>query len=383
MNDNVILFVDDQQGILRAFERRFRKLFSVRTAESAAEALEILQAEGPFSVIVSDMHMPGMDGIELLSRVKKLYPDMVRIMLTGDSHLKTAIDAVNSGQIFRFLTKPCEPKGLKNALEQAVNQYDLQTAEKELLNKTLKGSVKVLCELLSLANPTAFSRGYRIRDVVVEVAQDLHLERQWQYEIAALMSHIGCITIPDDILKKMYSGVSLTPKELSMKNNHPSVGAKLISKIPRLDHVAVMVKNQIRTFEDLESWAGKELTVEERMGAQLLKAAIDHDILLVKGLGHLGAIKEMQKQKGVYNSDILSILLEKKIHEEPLKIISLNFEDILPGMIADEDILAGNGALIIPRGQEITWSVIQELTNYINHIGIKDPIRVRCRETLE
>jgi len=381
MNKNEILFVDDQQGVLLAFERQFRKVFSVRTAENALRALEILDAEGPYSVIVSDMRMPGMDGVQLLSRVKEQYPEMVRIMLTGDSDIQTAIEAVNSGQIFRFLTKPCSPQALTRALEQAINQYHLVTAEKELLNQTLKGSVKVLCELLSLANPTAFSRGYRVKDMVVEVAQKLSLDRLWQYEIAALMSQIGCVTIPDDILKKAQSGSELTKKEKAMYTNHPRIGAKLIAKIPRLGHVARMVENQLLSYEEFLDGSGRALAKEEQTGAQILRAALDHDYFLVQGVAHMDALKEMNRRKGVYNPSVLTIIADVHVKNERVKIVTLNFEDVLPGMIADEDILARNGALLIPRGQEITWSVIQELNNYLEHIGIKDPIRVRTCET--
>jgi CheY-like chemotaxis protein len=381
MKKNEILFVDDQLDIVKAFERQFRKIFSVRTAQSAVQALEILDSDGPFSVIVTDMRMPGMDGVQLLARVKELYPDMVRIMLTGDSDLKTAIEAVNSGQIFRFLSKPCSPKALTETLEQALTQYNLITAEKELLNQTLKGSVNVLCELLSLANPTAFSRGYRVKDTVVEVARKLGLERLWQYEIAALMSQIGCMTIPDDILKKIQSGSDLTAKEAKMYMNHPKIGAKLITKIPRLGHVAKMIEYQLLSYEQFVYEKNRLLTDEEQIGAQILKAAIDHDFRLIQGESHKVAIQKMSREQGTYNLEILEIISEIQIKHERVKILTLNFEDVLPGMIADEDILARNGALVIPRGQEITWSVIQELTNYLEHIGIKDPIRVRTYES--
>ena len=144
MTDYDILFVDDELRILQAFERQLRKRFSIRTAESAQEALKILEVDGPCAVIVSDMWMPGMDGIELLARVKNLYPDTVRIMLTGNADQETAIEAVNCGQIFRFLTKPIPPEALTNSLDLAIREYRLITAEKELLSQTLKGSVNVL-----------------------------------------------------------------------------------------------------------------------------------------------------------------------------------------------------------------------------------------------
>jgi response regulator RpfG family c-di-GMP phosphodiesterase len=383
MSNYDVLFVDDEPNALQAFERQLKKRFSIRTAGSALEALALLQEEGPCAVIVSDMRMPGMDGIQLLSRVKDLYPDTVRIMLTGNTDQETAIEAVNSGQIFRFLTKPTTPSTLTTSLDQAIRQYRLITAEKELLNQTLKGSVKVLCELLSIANSTAFSGGYRIKEIVVKVAGKLGLDRIWQYEVAALMSQIGCITIPDDILQKIQAGARLTKKEEAMFRNHPRIGAKLIGKIPRLEHVAAMIGNQMLSWDEYDEEPGVLLTEEEKIGAQILRATIDHDFLLVQGDGHLEALQKMEKRRGAYNPEILKILAENEVSTERVRILTLNFEDIVPGMVADEDILAKNGTVIIPRGQEITWSVIQGLTNFLEHIGIRDPIRVRLSEATD
>jgi response regulator RpfG family c-di-GMP phosphodiesterase len=383
MSNYDILFVDDEPNTLMAFERQLRKHFSIRTAGSALEALTILEQEDPPAVIVSDMRMPGIDGIQLLTKVKSLYPDTVRIMLTGNADRDMAIEAINSGQIFRFLTKPTTPKTLTTALDLAIRQYRLITAEKELLNQTLKGSIKVLCELLSLANSTAYSSGYRIKETVVLLAKKLNLEKIWQYEVAALMSQIGCVTIPDDILRKIRAGNDLAEKERHIYHNHPKIGAQLIGKIPRLEHVAAMISHQMLSWDDYQTELGMYLSLEEQTGAQILKVAIDYDLLLLQGAGHLEAIQELEKRRGVYNMKLVKILADSQVSTERITILNLNFEDIVPGMIADEDILAKNGALIIPRGQEITWPVIQELTNYIDHIGIKDPIRVRTNEIVE
>lgn len=375
-----ILFVDDEPNVLDAFERQLRKQFSIRLAAGAAAALRILETDGPGAVIVSDMRMPEMDGIQLLARVKSLYPDMVRLMLTGNADQKTAIEAVNTGEIFRFLTKPSTPQMLTASLDAAINQHRLITAEKELLNLTLKGSVTVLCELLSLAHSNAFSCGYRIKKTVLDVAQKLRLDRLWQYEIAALMSQIGCISIPDDILRKIQAGCDLSEKEAEMYRHHPGIGAKLIGKIPRLEHVAAMIRNQMLPWSAFGSDPCIQGTEEEKTGAQILKAAIDHDFLLIQGVSHPDAMQRMEMRRGVYNPEVLKIMAENHDSAERVRIVSLDFEDVVPGMIADEDIIAKNGAILIPRGQEISWAVIQSLNNFLEHIGIRNPVRVRIQE---
>ncbi|MFN2354083.1 MAG: response regulator, partial [Desulfopila sp.] len=201
-----ILFVDDEPHVLDSMRRQLRKRFQVITAPSGTEALEKIKHEGPIAVVVSDMRMPEMDGIELLSLIKELSPDTVRLMLTGNADQETAMEAVNKGQIFRFLTKPCPVSMLAPSLALALRQHRLITAEKELLDKTLKGSIKVLSDLLSFSKPAAFSAGVRIRSLVLEIAQKIDYKNSWQLEIAALMSQIGCITLPGEIMDTMDDG---------------------------------------------------------------------------------------------------------------------------------------------------------------------------------
>ena len=372
MNEKILL-VDDEPNVLQSMQRQLRKRFKVEVAESGDEALEILKSNGPFTVIVSDMRMPGMDGVQLLSRVKSSYPDTVRIMLTGNADQETASEAVNAGQIFRFLTKPCSTAMLATSLALAVRQHNLLTAEKELLNKTVKGSIEVMAELLSLSNATAFSSGYRIKPMVKQIAEELNLPGLWQYEVAALMSQIGCITLPGDILHKLHAGIILSEEEQKMYEGHPEVGSKFISKIPRMEKVATMIKNQLHSTGSSEE---KDFEREVSLGAAILGAAIAYDLFRQQDLEHLQAIRQMRKNEDKYNPDILNLLERYKPKHVCAAIKNLSFKEIIPGMIAVEDVFAKNGAMLIPKGQEITWSVIQSLTNFNKQVGIVEPIRV-------
>jgi len=376
-----ILLVDDEPNVLQSMKRQLRKRFTVMTAQSGDKALEILKDHGPFAVIISDMRMPGMDGVQLLSRVKDSFPDTVRIMLTGNADQETATKAVNEGQIFRFLTKPCSTAVMVKSLVFAMRQYNLISAEKELLNKTLKSSITVMAELLSLANATAFSSGYRIRPLVKHLATELQLPHLWQYEVAALMSQIGCISLPTDILHRLHAGITLSEEEQQMYKNHPQVASGLIQKIPRLEKVAAMIEHQLCPFDcrDGESFVDEEI----RLGSEILKVAVDYDLLRQQDLNHILAIKSMRKQKEMYNQVILDLMEKHKPKEMHTTIINVSFKDVIPGMIAAEDVFAKNGTLLIPKDQEITWSIIKSLGNFEKHIGIMEPIRVRLDDRKE
>jgi len=136
-----ILCVDDESNVLEAYQRNLRKRFTIDTALGGEPALALIASQGPYAVIVTDMQMPGMDGVEFLTRAQQKAPDTVRLMLTGNADQKTAVEAVNKGHVFQFLNKPCPPEMLAVALENGIKQYRLITAEREVLEYTLNGSI--------------------------------------------------------------------------------------------------------------------------------------------------------------------------------------------------------------------------------------------------
>jgi DNA-binding NtrC family response regulator len=216
-----ILLVDDDSLILEGYRRSLSREFLMETALGAEQALKLATDNGPFAVVVSDMRMPGMDGVQLLSRIKSMSPDTIRVMLTGNAEIETAISAINEGSIFRFLTKPCSKEMMAKTLTAAMVQYRLVTAEKQLLEQTLTSSVQVLTEVLSLVNPAAFSRAERARRYIHHVVTVMKLGNPWQYEVAAMMSQLGCVTLPAETIDAVYRGDKLLPNEQAQYDAHP------------------------------------------------------------------------------------------------------------------------------------------------------------------
>jgi len=285
-----ILLVDDEPAVLQAYWRTLAKKFELDTAVGGREGLAVMARNGPYAVVVSDMRMPSMDGVQFLSRVSEVAPDTVRVMLTGHADLESAIQAVNEGRIFRFLTKPCETDVLQKTLTACLVQYRLVTAEKELLEHTLTGSIKVLIDMLSLANPTAFSRTIRIRRYVQHLVAELRLDAPWQYEIAGMLSQLGCITLPPEIVEAAYCGKQLSQEQQTAFDMHPSVARNLLENIPRLGCVAWMAGQQ-RFGAALPN--GK-VTPSMRIGADILRLAIAYDDLKIRGHGHVEALRMLQ-----------------------------------------------------------------------------------------
>ena len=201
-----ILLVDDEPNVLEGLTLHLRRRYHVATAAGGAAALEILAQDAGITVILSDMRMPGMDGAAFLSEARARKHDAIRMLLTGHADIDSAAAAVNEGQIFRFLRKPCPVPVLLAAVAAAVEQHRLITAERELLEQTLGGTVKLLTDMLGLTSPAAFGRAVRVKQHVVALAAKLALPSRWQVEVAAMLSQLGTITLPPETVDNLFAG---------------------------------------------------------------------------------------------------------------------------------------------------------------------------------
>ncbi|NOY61057.1 MAG: response regulator [Calditrichaeota bacterium] len=370
-----ILCVDDDANILAGYRRQLHKQFHLETAQSAAEGLKTISERGPFAVVVSDLRMPGMDGIEFLGKVRSMWPNTVRVMLTGNADLDSAINAVNDGNIFRFLTKPCPAHLLAKAIISSIEQYRLVTAEKELLEKTFKNSIKVLVDVLAMVNPLAFSRSSRVKHYVRHIVRELKLPNLWQFEIAVMLSQIGCVTVPQEVLEKVLTNIPLTPKERKIFNSHPSVAYSLLSKIPRLEIVSKIIAGQLKPLgsaSEMNFITGDVVA----LGSQILKVALDFDQLHETGTDTEKAVQLMLEQPDQYDPNIVSALRNVKSSSSGMEVKLVTAQDVTLGMILAENVYTKKGLLLVAKGKEVTYTVLKGLRNFSQGVGIQEPFRV-------
>ncbi len=135
-----ILFVDDDPNLLDSFRRNLRRSYDCHTASDPEQALQLLKEEDPFSIVVADMRMPGENGIGFLEKTRELFPNTIRIMLTGYADMNTALDAINRGGVFRFLQKPFDTGDLSHVLEDATAEFQrIQSIHMDSLTDPLTG----------------------------------------------------------------------------------------------------------------------------------------------------------------------------------------------------------------------------------------------------
>jgi response regulator RpfG family c-di-GMP phosphodiesterase len=357
-----ILLVDDDSNILEAYQRSLRGEFSLETALGAEPALLLIAASGPYAVVVADMRMPGMDGLQLLVRIKALSPDTIRVMLTGNAEMATAVNAINEGSIFRFLSKPCSKEAMAKTVTAALVQYRLVTAEKQLLEQTLSGSIQVLTEVLSLVNPAAFSRAERARRYMHHVVISMKLGNPWQFEVAAMMSQLGCVTLPPETIDAVYAGQKLSASEQAQYDAHPRIAYELLSKIPRLEPIAWMIRHQSEALPE-EGTEGSQSS-EIRRGAEILRLTLAYERLVQQGTSRTEAANRLARQNKDFSPDFFSALVTLDPNAEEGGTKKCRIPDLLPGMIIQQEVRTNEGVLLVSKGQEVTSPLLAKLKNF-------------------
>jgi response regulator RpfG family c-di-GMP phosphodiesterase len=364
-----ILFVDDDPDILAGFQRTLRKEFRLDVAVGGDTALALCAGRAPYAVVIADMQMPGMNGVEFLSQLEQRCPDTVRIMLTGNADQKTARDAVNKGHIFRFLTKPCPPEELVPTLKAGLKQYELVTAERELLEQTLNGSAKVLSEILSIHDPVSFGHGNRLREYMRSFARSLKLGQTWDLELAAMLSQIGCVSIPQSVLLKSRANGALSGTEIDMLARVPKIGSELLSNIPRLDSVAQIILYQHKNFDGtgfpLDSVAGENIPV----GARILRVLQD---LFVHEADHKSkekALELMTRCAGHYDPRVLEAVAASfdiclTSPDSGPRPQAVSIRDLRIGHVLKSAAHTKDGLPIAPAGSPITQILLEKLRNF-------------------
>jgi response regulator RpfG family c-di-GMP phosphodiesterase len=353
-----ILCVDDEPRVVDGLAVHLRRDYQVLVANGGNGALQILKDKGAPAVIVSDMRMPGMDGATLLKHVRQLYPETTRILLTGEPGRDAAIAAVNEGQIFRFLTKPCPPDQLRSAIEAGVVHHRLLIAEKVLLQQTLIGCIKALVDILAITNPVAFGRSTRVKRLATELAASIGHAGFWQLEAAAMLSEIGYISLPIELVEKLYYGKRLTPEERVLADGAPAVAQKLLGRIPRLEPVMEILAASRQSKLELADGLVK-------LGANILRLVLEYDAQIALGHGSKVALSFIRTQAGRFDNKLVESLesLVGLAGGTP-EVKEVLVGRLTAGMVFMDDLYTQIGTLLVPKGFEVTETFLERARNF-------------------
>ncbi len=366
-----LLFVDDEESLLVFYRNVFAAESEVVTATSAAEAFDILRQDDSFSVVTTDLNMPEIDGLDFLKKLKELSPHSVRMMLTGYASRDTAIAAVNEADVFKLLTKPISLSELKKAIRDAERKFEIDRAERVLLENTVNGSVSILVEVLAMANPVVFGRATERRRIATRICQALGITDTWEAETAALLGNIGMLSLPQDVMSRITQGDAPLESDMAHIHNQVDVGANLVRQVPRLDCVAEAIALQYKNFD------GSGYPEDQRihgtalpLGARILRLINEQQILLSQGHEGEQVLEMLRGNTRHFDGKVLAALETVNEEDEEHHTITNVSLDVLPeGAELAHDIYNIDDVLLVRAGVIVSDYLLQRLRNFA-HAGL-------------
>lgn len=407
-----ILFVDDEENVLRSLQRLFAdEEYEVYTAISAEKGLDALK-ENEIAVIVSDMRMPGMSGVEFLERARELYPDSIRIVLSGYADANVMMDAINKGSTHRYVTKPWNDDELVSTIRDSAERYRLTqenryltgltlkqneelkkwSAELELnvqeqtieltykhkevleLNEKLKtdfrGFIITMANLIELREETFANHSNQVAMMARKMARTIGLNDQDTQDvaIAAQLHDIGKIGIPDAILLKEVE--DMAPFELHEYQSHSVRGQTAVDSIDAMRTAGIFIRHHHESF-DGNGFPGNLKADQIPLGARIITIADKYDRLSAKF-----SVKEtLEKINYLAGSlcdpnlcRVLTAMLKNNPDPEQRNESRVESEkhpgQLSPGMVLSRELRSGTGVLLLPQGARLSSQTIDSVKRH-------------------
>ena len=373
-----ILVVDDVPENLQVLAGMLKEQgYVARPVPNGKMALMAARSEPP-DLILLDITMPEMNGYEVCEELKKdpLLKDIPVLFISALSETIDKVRAFQAGGV-DYVTKPFQfeevSARVRTHLELRRTQRDLQT----LLNKTFVSSLKTMTDILSMVDPVLFDRSNRIKRYVRQLCDvlDVSPARTWHCEMAAMLSQIGCVTVPKAVLQKKQEGIALSDEEERRFRMHPGVAAELIAGIPRMETVAAIIRGQLEPVkgEPLSAMEGAELTV---LGTRMLRLALEYDALRQSGSNAVAAFQTLQEGWREYAPPLLKALRGIVEREEKETVRLVKITELRTGMILMENVMTQSGLLVLNRSNELSSNLLSLLKHYAAQHPLREPIRV-------
>jgi putative two-component system response regulator len=314
-----IMLVDDEPANLRLLERLFRRDYQVLTAPSGMEALRLLD-QHDVALLVTDQRMSGMSGIELLQRTAEMRPHMVRIILTGYTDITSLVEAINCGQVYKYVTKPWSNEDLRQTISRAIEHYETTKARHELqfanqrlglrLQEMTQGFVRAIADALDAKDDYVHGHARRVSAYSTAIGRRLELDEVMleQLQLAALLHDIGKIGTPDHILLKP---ARLTAEEHAIVQLHSERGARMLAGISDMHEVAAAVRHHHERFDGTgypEGLRGEQIPLP----ARIIAVADAYDAMTSprpfrEALDHKEALRQLENGAGAqFDPEIVS-----------------------------------------------------------------------------
>jgi len=300
-----------------------------------------------------------MNGAVFLEKVRAQDKEVVTILLTGQANFDDLCEVVRRGEIFRLLGKPCPPEVLSKNLEQALRQYHLIRSEKDLLEKTLNGTISAMSTLLSAAMPLFHGRAERVKQLALETSRELNMPSEWRLQVAANFCYLGHLTLPDEAQEKVYFGESIPPSLSELVDGLPQFVSEILGGIPRLNKVRKIIEYIPADY------VGETEEDEVRKLASIIRISQVYDQMESAGCSKSEIFEKLRQQESSFAPGVLDALAHSRVLSGGVidpKTIQLN--ELRPGMRLLEDIRV-DGKLLGSAGSMVSLSLVQTIRSYM------------------
>lgn len=416
-NAHRILVVDDEEIVVVALSETLRReRYQVVSTMSPVTALEILSRES-FSVIISDQQMPQFSGLELLAQAKQLQPDATRILITAVLSLDTVIDAINKGEVYRFIVKPWLREELLVTLKNAAQRFELVRRNAQLqaetqamnarliqlnqslenqnrisaqqnaqlgqlnsaLERNLQRSLELCLHTMQTFYPTLGTQARRVHGLCQSMAARLELapEQRQALETAAWLHDIGLVGVPRDLIKRWQENPSgLSQAEVPLIEQHPVVGQELAGFANQLEAVGPTIRAHHERFDgqgypdrlcgEAIPWLGRLLAVAVAYASAPSNGADPVEVIR-EGSGTLFDPEAVRA--------LLRILPQTIV---PRQARQISLAELRPGMVLARGIYTASGLMLLPEGQPLTPIAIEKVLNHNRIHPIAQSLVVYC-----
>ena len=276
-----ILVVDDELDNLQLVKRTLRKQYDIITANSADEAIKILQETDDIEMVLSDHRMPGKTGVELLQYCFTHYPNINRLLITAYSEVPILVDAINSGKIHRYIKKPWTPEELLLTVNKTFEANKLALENSKLIadfKDLFSGTISAITDALDEKDEYTCGRSKRVCYYAIAIAKEMNLPdiELSKIEVASLLHDIGMIGVPEHILNK---SEKLTDEEYKVIQKHVEYGLNILGSIKQLNTVVNIIKYHHERYDGSgypNGIKGEEIPI----GARIIGLADTFDALI-------------------------------------------------------------------------------------------------------
>jgi FixJ family two-component response regulator len=363
MSVHPILLVDDDPYLLSAFRRQLHGVYELDTCSSPEQALEMLKASDQFQVVVSDMQMPTMSGLDFLKQCQIVSPHTVRIMLTGNGDQSTVVNAINEGAVFRFLLKPCDSIALIRTIADAIKKYQNSAAERDAIADTQCSALKLLTDVLNTVRPSTFQHAVAARRLAAEISKEIGLKDYPVIELAAMLSYVGSISVPEQLFERYMRNETLSVKELCEIERFVESGRAMIGAFPSFDEACKLVTHQLNSP-----------TLSPPIGSKIIRIANDY-LRFCRSSDRHKAIGMLMNQPAAYDRELVEAL--GKVISRRFKDIEVSIAELKPGYIILQPLRTSDGVVLLEAMQQVTVRTLERLKTILDANRLSPQSRIK------